>query len=202
LTRCERPTSELIRFVAGPDGAIVPDLAGRLPGRGVWITASSEAVVRSVATKAFARSLKRPVAVPADLAAQVERLLERRALEALALANKAGQVVAGFAKIEAEVTAGTAMALLHAVEAASDGREKLDRRFKAMAASGGREAAIVACLTIEQMSLALGRANVVHAALQEGGAARRVLAETERLTRFRSGLRSFATPDAGEPADL
>lgn len=202
VSRAERPTGELIRFVAGPDGAIVPDLAARLPGRGVWITADREHVVKAVKMNAFARSLKRAVQVPADLPELVERLMERRVADALSLANKAGEVVAGFTKIEAEIGRGSLLALLHAAEAAPDGCEKLDRRFAAMADEAGRPACVATCLTIEQMSLALGRANVVHAALKEGGAARRALLEAERLRRYRSRSWPSAAPGATEPADV
>lgn len=200
LTRAERPTDELIRFVAGPDGQIVPDLAQRLPGRGVWITACRTDIVAAVKAKAFARGLKRHVTAPPDLADQVEWLLERRVADALSLANKAGEVVAGFAKIETAITSGATIALLHALEAAEDGRNKLDRRLRGVNEAQGRPVAILTCLTIDQMSLALGRANVVHAALTEGGAARRAMSEAERLTRFRSRVGPFSTPGAdGSP---
>ena len=106
VSRAHKPPEELIRFVAGPDGAIVPDLARRLPGRGVWVDATRQAVAAAVRQKAFARSLKRQVSVPADLADLVERLMARRLAEALSIANKAGLVVAGFAKVEELIAAG------------------------------------------------------------------------------------------------
>src|SRR5262249_62338027 len=101
VTRAKKPPEELIRFVAGPDGAVVPDLARHLPGRGVWVDATYAAVAAAVRQKTFARSLKRQLSVPADLPARVERLMARRLSEALSLANKAGLVVAGVAKIRA-----------------------------------------------------------------------------------------------------
>ena len=101
--------------------ASCPDLARKLPGRGVWVSCERAHVATAVKTKAFARSLKRPVTVPADLADSVEALLLRRALAALSMANKAGLVLAGFAKIDAAIAAGEVRALLHAAEAAADG---------------------------------------------------------------------------------
>jgi len=202
LTRAERPVSELVRFVAGPDGNLVPDLARRLPGRGVWVTASAAVVADAARSKAFARSLKRAVAVPAELADVVARLMERRAGESLALANKAGQVVAGFAKVEAAVGGGHAIALMHAAEAADDGRNKLDQKQRHVSQDLGRPTIILSCLTIEQMSLALGRANVVHAALLEGGAARRAVIEAERLERYRSRSWPSAVPASQDPPDV
>lgn len=187
VTRAERPPAELIRFVAGPDGTLVPDLACRLPGRGAWVTCDRHALEAAVKRNAFARSLKRPVSVPADLHAQVDRLLLRRVCDALSLARKAGLVLTGFTKIDAAIGNGEPLALLHGLDAAADGAEKLDRRYSAMCRDLGRPTIVVRELTIEQMSLALGRANVVHAALMVGGAARSFLSEAERLTRYRSG---------------
>src|SRR5438105_15205079 len=83
VTRAHKPPEELIRFVAGPDGAIVPDLARRLPGRGVWVDATREAVAAAARKSVFARSLKRQIAAPPDLPATVERLMARRLTEAL-----------------------------------------------------------------------------------------------------------------------
>src|SRR5690606_29622020 len=138
------------------------------------------------------RSLKRPVVVPDDLAGLVERLIVTRCVQALSLANKAGLVVAGYAKVEAQISTGKIAALLHAADASRDGAAKLDGRLRARAhlaamaeateetdetpqtlaqrQSGG--AKIVTDLTIDELSLALGRQNVVHAAVINGGAAR------------------------------
>ena len=184
-TRSEQPVENLIRFVASPDGAIVPDIAGKLPGRGVWVTCDRNAVLEAIRKRAFAKSLKRDVRVPTDLADVIEVLLERRAVEALSIANKAGLIVTGFEKIDALLAKGEARVLLHAREAAADGAGKLDRKFRAVAASQGREAIILTLLTIEQMSLAIGRANVVHAALTQGGATERFLTEAGRRQRYR-----------------
>lgn len=189
VTRAELPPEALIRFVLAPDGTIVPDLARRLPGRGVWVTATSEAVTAAVTAKAFARSLKRQVAVPPDLAQRIESLLVKRLMEAVSLANKAGLVVTGFTKVEALVGSGDALALLHGADCAADGRLKLDRRHAAVALDRGKAAIVLDGLTISELSLAIGRENVVHAALRKGGAAQRVVAEAERLLRYRSGSR-------------
>lgn len=195
VTRAERPPADLIRFAAGPDGTIVPDLACRLPGRGAWVTADRATVEAAVKRKAFARSLKKAVSAPADLADQVERLMLRRVCDALSIARKAGLVATGFTKIDASISAGEPIALLHGADASDDGVQKLDRRFSAMCRDAGRTPIVVRDFTIEQMSLALGRANVVHAALMVGGAARSFLSEAERLARYRSG-RPEAANDA------
>ena len=187
VSRVQRPPEELIRFVLAPDGSIVPDLARRLPGRGVWVAATRETVAAAVRQKAFAKSLKQQVAMPDDLPGLVERLLVKRVGEALSLTNKAGLLVAGFAKIVGLVEQGRAVILIHASDAAADGVEKLNRKFKALVGSDGCENSILAELTSAELSLAIGRPNVVHAAASEGGASQRMLQEAVRLRRYRAG---------------
>ena len=160
----------------------------RLPGRGVWVGADRESIGLAVRAKAFARSLKGPVAVPADLPEQVDRLLERRLCDALALANKAGLVLTGFEKIDRKLASGSVYALVHGSDAAEGGRDKLDRKFLAVSAHPDAAERIITLLKIEQMSLAIGRSNVVHAALIKGGATERFMVEAGRLQRYRSGL--------------
>ncbi|MCC7252252.1 RNA-binding protein [Hyphomicrobium sp.] len=191
----------LIRFVADPGGVIVPDLARRLPGRGVWVKAEKSVVAQAVRANVFARSLKRAVKADPALPEQVERLIEKRVLEALALANKAGLVTAGFQQVDALIETGAAVVLVQAADAAESGREKLARKFAAVARARGREQALVTSLSTEQLSLAMGRSNVVHAALIHGGAAERFMLEAERLDRYRSGsAASGGTPNGPESA--
>ncbi len=186
-TRAELPPEALIRFVLAPDGTIVPDLARRLPGRGVWVTATRDAVIAAIKAKAFAKSLKQQVLVPPDLAERIEGLLVKRVMEAISLANKAGELITGFTKVEALLASGEASALLHGSDAAADGRLKLDRKHAAVAQDRGKVAVVLDALSIGELSLAIGRENVVHAALRQGGAARRVVTVAERLMRYRSG---------------
>jgi uncharacterized protein len=192
VTRAERTPDELIRFVVGPDGGVVPDLARRLPGRGVWVTLDAAAVATAIKTKAFARSMKRQVTVPPDLPALIERLLVKRTIEALSIANKAGLVLTGFGKVEAELTRGP-LALMHATDAAEDGCQKLDRKWIAINADHNRVALIIAGLTIDELSLAIGRENVVHTCLRHGGAASRFVDAISRTMRYRTGNRVGVT---------
>lgn len=186
VTRAVHPVGDLIRFVAGPDGAIVSDLARRLPGRGVWVTLARDKVAEAAARNVFARSLKRVVRVDRDLAAHVEALLEKRVGEALSLANKAGLVVPGFAQINEGLETSDFAGLLHGAGASQQGCEKLDRKLRAIAQTQKIEAVIAQVLTIDQMGLALGRPNVVHALLISGGATVRLLEEVKRLVRYRT----------------
>jgi hypothetical protein len=188
VTRAELAREDLIRFVAAPSGEIVPDLANRLPGRGVWLRAEKDVVLQAVRMGVFARSLRRPVTVDGDLADRVEALMVRRLTDALALANKAGAVVTGFAQVLSLIEEGAAAALVHGQDAAGGGQDKLDRKLKAIARDRGRSAPIVTSLSTAHLSLAMGRSNVVHAALIQGGATERFLREAERLERYRSGL--------------
>lgn len=187
VTRVQQSPDRLLRFVADPDGAIIPDLSCRLPGRGVWVSLDRKSVEAAVKSRAFARSLKRPVKAAEDLPDLVDKLLMQRLSGALSIANKAGLVVTGFTRVDQAIAKGEAAILLHASDGAADGIEKLDRRYAAMCRDLGRTPRSTRTFTAEQMSLALGRANVVHAALMMGGAAQHFLAEAERLTSYRTG---------------
>jgi predicted RNA-binding protein YlxR (DUF448 family) len=183
-TREVRPVSDLIRFVVAPNGDAVPDLKSRLPGRGLWVTATREALSEAVKRKAFARGFKRDVRLPLDFVALTEQLLEQAVTDALAMAGKAGKVEPGFAKAAAALANDEVAALLHASEAAPDGVRKLD----AAAHRGlGRPPVVVGFLTSAQLDLALNRTNVVHAALLAGPASETFLTRCRRLERFRTG---------------
>lgn len=200
VTRAKGEPDRLIRFVVGPDGRVVPDLRHKLPGRGVWVTAQAHRVAEAVKRKAFARGFKAEVTVSPALAAEVDELLARAALQALSLANKAGQVVTGFAKVEAAIGKGAVTGLIEAQDGAVDGgrklRQALNRRYGDAAAKP-----FVKLFTSLQLSLALGLANVVHAALVEGSAADAVLAQCRKLEFYRSGPASTgdATGEAAAP---
>ena len=184
VTREIRPLSELIRFVVGPDGAAVPDIKTKLPGRGLWITATREALGEAIKRKVFSRGFKREVRLPPDLAEQTERLLERAVLDALAMAGKAGSVAAGFAKTEAALEHEEVIAVLHAAGASADGVRKLQARAHRDRSVPPAE---IGFLTTAQLDLALSRPNVVHAALLAGPASETFLARCRRLERFRTG---------------
>src|SRR5690606_19110982 len=131
----------LLRFVAGPDGTIVPDLKRKLPGRGCWVTAGRTYVDEAARRKLFARALKREVTQPSDLGAMVDDLMARSALGAIGLARKAGQVALGAAKVEAKVRSGEAAGVLHAAEAADDGIRKIANARHATVMAGGPDIA-------------------------------------------------------------
>ena len=187
VTRVAGPPGGMIRFVLAPDGEIVPDLAEKLPGRGAWVTGTAAHVEQAVKRGAFARSFKKPARAAPDLAIRIEALLRARALEALALSNKAGLVTAGFAKVETKLRAGPVAALLHAEDAGADGCRKLNRLAAAMARDGQPPALIEKLFLSRQLDLALGRTNVVHAAIARGGGAELLVQRCRRLAYFCSG---------------
>ena len=184
LTREIKPTTEMIRYVVGPDG-VVPDLKRKLPGRGLWITATRKCIEDAIACRTFARNFKRDVRVPHDLVDMTERLLVRGALDALAIAGKAGAVLAGFAKTEAALARENVVALLTAVDAGTDGTAKLKAALRRR--PDADRIAEITEFSSAQLDLALGRSNVVHAALLAGSASNTFLARFTRLERFRAG---------------
>lgn len=204
VTRAVKPTAEMIRFVVGPDGAVVPDLKRKLPGRGVWVTATRAALTTAAERKVFARSFKRDVRIPPDLVDLVERLLERAALDALGVAYKAGSVAAGFSKVEAALAADPVVALLHATDGASDGVRKLAGAAARRFPDAQARPLDVGLFTSVQLDLALGRANVVHAAVLAGPASAGFLVRCRNLERFRSddgNVRGGATRARRSPAN-
>ena len=163
VTRAKGAPDTMIRFVAGPDHVVVPDIRRRLPGRGVWVTASEPLVAEAVKRQAFSRGLK---------------------MKVLAMANKAGAVTVGFAKVETALKAGVA-ALVHASDAAPDGVRKLEATRRRLA-SGASATMSIKVFSGEQLDLALGRTNVIHIALAAGPAGLAFLARCRRLMQYRS----------------
>jgi len=182
-TRTVQPVSELIRFVIGPNGEAIADIKSKLPGRGIWVTATRDALGEAIKRKAFARGFKREVRLPADFVERTERLLERSALDVLAIAGKAGLVSAGFTRAETALAGKEVVALLHAAEASPAEARRLDGAWRRQAGSP----VVIGFLTSAQLDLALNRPNVVHAALLAGPASETFLARCRRLERFRTG---------------
>lgn len=190
LTREVKPIAELIRFAISPDEVVVPDTDAKAEGRGVWISLGYKAVAEAVKKKAFEKSLKAKVTVPADLAEQTRARLTERLLAALSLCRKAGEITTGATKVKAAIESGEVLGLLTATDAAADGRNKLlgsVKGFEMAAEEAGFNFTKVAhfeLLDSTQMGLALGLENVIHAALTKGGAAQAAVKRAERLARF------------------
>lgn len=176
-TRSSLPRDRLVRFVVDPTGQMVPDLAGRLPGRGVWLSAERGAISTAVAKGLFAKAARGRVQVSADLADQVERMLVRRCQDVIGLARRAGSVVAGFDQVADELRRHRAALLVAARDGAPDGRRKL----RALAG----DLPVIELLGRRELGEAIGRDDVVHLAVLPGGLAKRILMETGRLAGFR-----------------
>lgn len=188
VTRQVAPIGDLIRFVVSPAGEPIPDLKRKLPGRGLWVSLSHATVAEAARRNVFAKSFKRDVHVSRTLADDVGQMMVRGVAEALAMAAKAGQVVSGFSKVEGAIEGRQAVALIHATDGAPDGIRKLNAKLAAIMRENGAESVdlpVVSVLTSDELDLALGRANVVHAALLAGSAGKTFLARCQTLTRFR-----------------
>lgn len=190
LTRQEKPVEDLIRFVLGPDGSIVPDTEARAEGRGVWITLSHASVAEAVKKKVFARSLKEQVVVPEDLADLTRLRLEQRLTAALGMARKAGQFTTGATKVRSAIEANQILALLTATDGAEDGRNKMLGALRALNYArkdgdvAGPQVPHFELLSSTQLGLALGLENVIHAALMTGAAAQSAVDKARRLARY------------------
>ncbi len=183
-----QPKGGLVRFVVDPGGAIVPDVAGRLPGRGIYVAAGRSELDQAVRRNLFARAARAPVTVAPDLVATVEAQIARRLVDTISLARKAGEAVSGLEKVKEWLVEGKAALLVQA----SDGSVRERARLRPPA---GPES-LVTCLTAQELGLAFGRDRAIHGALSAGGLARRALEEAARL----SGIRSEDGRDSGGDA--
>jgi predicted RNA-binding protein YlxR (DUF448 family) len=187
LSGRKAPRDSLIRLALGPDGTVAPDVRAKAPGRGAWIGVDratlEEAIAKGRLTKALARAFKSAVNVPADLADQIEKALERAALDRLGLEARAGQLVTGTERIIDAARKGTVELLLHSRDAAADGTRKLDQALRVgLGMEGADMQGLAIPATRAILSMALGRENVVHLALIAPAAAARV---SEALGRWR-----------------
>ncbi|HHC29450.1 MAG TPA: RNA-binding protein [Rhodobacterales bacterium] len=172
-----QPRHGLIRFVAAPDGRIVPDLLGKLPGRGLYVAADRKALEKAVLKGLFARAARQQVEVPPDLIATVEEGLADRVVHLISLARKAGQAVAGFEKVKDWLAKDQAQVLIQASDGSQRGKSKLRP-------PGGKDR-FIECLTAHELGLAFGRENVIHGALAGGGLSARVVEEAAKLAGLR-----------------
>ena len=188
VTRESGSVDDLIRFVAAPDGTVVPDLKRKLPGRGCWVKAERAVLEKAMAKNLFARALKSKVIVPAELADQVDRLLAADLAGMMSLARKAGEYVAGFAKVDSAVRSGAAIAVFHAQDAADDGVRKVGQARKAFHMLAETDAEIPAFrpFSAEEMVKLMGENGFIHACVLAGKAGEGVVKRARLLERFRS----------------
>jgi len=188
ITKTVRPVDELIRFVLAPDCVVVPDVKCELPGRGVWVTADAKLIAAAVSKNAFSRGFKAAARASSDLVELVGTILARRALSLLGLSQKAGLVRTGFVKVQQLLEKQVVAALVHANDASADGARKL-------APLKSEDVIIekVTAFTGEQLSLALGRANVVHAAVTKGRLAKEFVLAARKYENYWSGELSAQT---------
>ena len=182
VTREALPESQLVRFVVGPENEIVPDLAAKLPGRGIWVSANRAVLERAVAKNLFSKAAKATVRVSADMPARVEALLVKRLQDHLGLARRSGLLVLGFDSVTRMLESRRKpTVLIEARNGAEDGR----RKVLAAARARGLDLQLIDVLSAEELSMALGREHVIHAALFPGPLAERLVLDAERLEGFR-----------------
>jgi predicted RNA-binding protein YlxR (DUF448 family) len=171
-----QPKHGLVRFVIGPDGQVVADIMGKLPGRGVYVTAEREALEVAVKKKLFSRGFKTQVTLPDGLVDEVERQILRRLVELLSLARKSGAAVGGYEKVKDWLSKEEAQVLIQAIDGSGRGKSKL---------STPHMGNYIGCLTADELGMAFGRQTVIHAALASGGLSKRVVEEAQRLQGMR-----------------
>ena len=181
-----QPKAGLIRFVLGPEDVIVPDIQGRLPGRGIYVSADREALAKAVKKNFFSRAARQPVKVADDLPELVERLLVHRVIDLISLGRKAGDAICGYEKVKDWLIKGQARTLIQASDGSERGKEKLRP-------PNGPDS-LISCLTAGEMGLAFSRERAIHAALAAGGLNNRVVEEAARLV----GLRGAEDKQVGD----
>lgn len=176
------PEARLVRFVVDPEGTLVPDVDGGLPGRGYWISADAQSIIRAAKRNMFGKAAKRPLSVPDDLVTRTELGIVQRMLAYLGLARRSGVLILGFDQVEKQIRSQESPpVIIEAKEAAADGRRKL----QAAATVAGYVPFVIAAFSNDELSLSLGRENVVHAAVKPGRIAERLIFEAARLQGFR-----------------
>lgn len=201
VTREKGEADDLIRFVAGPDGNVVPDLKRQLPGRGCWVKAERAIVDKAVAKKLFSRALKAEAKAGAELGAEVDRLLAGQLGGMMNMARKAGQFITGSSKVDQAVRALAALAVFHATDAAADGVRKIDQARKAASFLRDDETQIPSFKLFSESELEglLGQNAFIHAAALAGQAGEGVVKRAIMLEKYRGGDRVGAYGGAGQP---
>jgi predicted RNA-binding protein YlxR (DUF448 family) len=197
VTRTVRPAAEMIRFVLGPDQQVVPDLRHKLPGRGVWVTARAQDVEEAIKRRLFSRAFKTEAKAAPTLVAEIEQTLRQDLRQSLSLANKAGNVIAGFSKVESAAADKTLVALIHAAEAAEDGRRKIANQLRKRLGDAILGFPVIQELSNDELGLALGRSHVIHAALVAGAGSDGFLNRWHRYRSYRGIDASQTGPTVG-----
>ena len=187
VTRASGSAEGLIRFVAGPDGTVVPDLKHRLPGRGCWITPERTILEQAVKKRLFAKALKAEVKAAPDLPDLLDRLFAADLLGMMALARKAGQFVSGATKVDKAVRSGEALGVFHVTDAAEDGVRKIGQARHFAVEVGLDPIPAFRLVSADEMATHLGEGALIHAAALAGQAGEGVVKRAKLLHRYRHG---------------
>ncbi len=164
-TRKSKPVEDLIRIVLSPENVLVPDFKSKLPGRGAWVCSKRKVVEQAVAKGAFKRAFKTSIADGGNLTELIAKLLKQDAISRVSLAKKAGVLVSGAAKVERQIAKRKVAVLIQAQDGAADGKRKIEGSLKSQYGEAAKTIPIVSFFTTEELSLALGLENVIHAAV-------------------------------------
>ncbi len=179
VTRVVKPEGELIRFALSPAGVVVPDLKRKLPGRGVWVSLDRKILNEALKRRLFSKGFGAEADANTDLADNVGDLLRKNALSALSLTRKAGLGLSGYMKVEDALTRGNVRMLFHASDGSVDGRQKLDRKC-------ATNVVIFEHFRADELNMAFGGLNVIHAAVTNGGLAEKLLDYTRKIAQYES----------------
>ncbi|UXM94691.1 RNA-binding protein [Bartonella sp. HY329] len=185
VTRESGSNANMIRFVSGLNGIVVPDIKGNLPGRGAWVLASRATLEEAMRRKAFSRAFKKDVVVEETLADLVDELLKKAVLGSFAVSRRGGCIVSGAMKVDSAIRSGNATLILHAQDAAEDGKRKIAQAIFAAERQGLGAVPVVDILSGDEMSLAFGGNNVMHAAVLKGMAAKGFMEKVRKLLLYR-----------------
>jgi uncharacterized protein len=179
VTRVVKSDDDLIRFALAPDGSVVPDLKRKLPGRGVWVSLDRKVLNDAIKRKMFSRGFGTEAKAGPELADLVGTRLRKEALAALSLTRKAGLGLSGFMKVEEALTKGNVRMIFHASDGSVDGRQKLDRKC-------AENVIVFAHFSADELNLAFGGSNVIHAAVANGGLAEKLLDYARKIAQYES----------------
>lgn len=181
-----RDPVDMVRFVLSPDGVVTPDVAGKLPGRGVWVTSNRKSLEKTIALKTFGRGFKTKVKVEGDLVALTESLLARRVLGLITMARKAGVIAMGFDQVQSMAREAAIAFRIEASDGSKDGRSKIRTLSKAMNREQElKDPIVIGCFTAEEIGKALARDSIVHASVKPSKLAKSMALEVKRLSGFK-----------------
>jgi len=181
-----RDPVDMVRFVLSPEGVVTPDVAGKLPGRGVWVSADRKSLEKTIALKSFVRGFKTKAKVEGDLVTLTDSLLARKVLGLITMARKAGVIALGFDQVQSMAREAAIAFRIEASDGSKDGRSKIRTLAKAINREQDLpDPVVIGCFTAKEIGTALARESIVHAAVKPSKLAKSLALDVKRLSGFR-----------------